>query len=111
MVGGFFALNGGFIDEGLGQIFYFAPDSIEWECLEMGYTDFIYWACTGDLNKYYDTMRWNGWESYIANMNGDQAISIYPPLFSKEAQSGIENCSKKPVPIKEIWDTYNQFKK
>lgn len=111
VVGGFFALNGGFIDEGIGQIFYFAPDTLEWECQEMGYTDFLHWACTGDLASFYEPFKWSEWESYISNLNGSQGVSIYPPLWSKEAkQNGIDNCSKKAVPIKELWEINNHFK-
>ncbi|RAV14853.1 DUF2625 family protein [Paenibacillus contaminans] len=111
VVGGFFALNCGFLDEGVGEIFYFAPDILDWEPLEMGYSDFVHWACTGDLHTFYETFRWNGWETYVADINGNQGISIYPPLWTKESnQQGIENCSKKTVPLEELWGLHNHMR-
>jgi hypothetical protein len=110
-VGGFFALNGGFINEGIGQVFYLSPDTLEWECLEMGYSDFLNWACTGDLETFYEPFRWGGWKTYVSNLNGNEGISFYPFLWSKEAkQIGIEKCSKKVVPIEELWGLNFHFR-
>lgn len=104
VIGGFFALNGGYFDEGKGEIFYLAPDTLAWECLEMGYTDFLNWACTGDLSGFYEPFRWNKWETIVPTLDGNQGISIYPYLWSNEAkESGIEKCSKKAVPLEELW--------
>lgn len=108
VVGGFFALNAGFMEEGIGEIFYFAPDTLEWECLEIGYSDFLNWACTGDLETFYEPYRWDG---YVCNLNGNEGISIYPFLWSREAkQIGIEKCSKKVVPIEELWELNFRFR-
>lgn len=38
--GGFFALNGGGLGEDVGSVYYFAPDTLNWESLDVGYTDF-----------------------------------------------------------------------
>jgi hypothetical protein len=38
VMGGVFALDGGALGDGRGQVFYFAPDSLAWEPMEMGYT-------------------------------------------------------------------------
>ena len=40
-VGGFFALNGGALGEERGNVYYFAPDSLAWETLGAGYSDFL----------------------------------------------------------------------
>lgn len=111
VIGGFFALNGGFIDEGIGHIFYFSPDTLDWEPLEMGYSDFLHWCCTGDVDTFYESFRWNGWETYVADIKGNQGVSIYPPLWTKESRKqGIENCSKKSVPLKELWELNNHLR-
>src|SRR5436190_17512085 len=46
-VGGFFAINGGAFGTDLKAVYYFAPDSLEWEVLGVGYSQFIHWACSG----------------------------------------------------------------
>ena len=53
VIGGFFALNGGDIGENLRNIYYFAPDTLEWEDMEMKYSDFIHWLCSDDINSFY----------------------------------------------------------
>ena len=40
-IGGFFMLNGGALGKDLGKIYYFAPDSLEFEPLNITYTEFL----------------------------------------------------------------------
>ena len=47
--GGYFALNGGGLDGTPGNVFYLPPDTLEWEDCELGYTDFLNWAFSGDF--------------------------------------------------------------
>jgi hypothetical protein len=108
VVGGFFAINGGYFSEGIGEIYYLSPDTLEWEWLEMGYSDFLFWACTGDMNGFYQQLRWKGWQQVIAQINTDEGISFYPFIWTEEGKD-IENCSKSIVSIKELWDMVNEF--
>jgi hypothetical protein len=39
-ISGFFAINGGQFKGERGHVFYFAPDALEWQSLDRGYTDF-----------------------------------------------------------------------
>ena len=56
VLGGFFALNGGrFAPEG-HSVWYFAPDTLEWEDTEKGYTDFLHWCLVGDLEALLRTL-------------------------------------------------------
>jgi len=108
IVGGFYAINVGALGSSIKNIFYFAPDSLEWEDIGMGYTDFINWALNGDLNLYYKSFRWIGWESDIKKISGDQGISIFPYLWTKEGKD-IEKCSKRAVSMKELWGIQNHL--
>ena len=40
-VGGFFAMKGGAFDGERGDIWYWLPDCLEWESLELRYTNFL----------------------------------------------------------------------
>ena len=51
-VGGFFAMNGGALGEDLKNVYYFAPDSLDWEPLNLGYSDFLHWTCAGKLDVF-----------------------------------------------------------
>jgi hypothetical protein len=99
-VGGFFALDGGAFGPGKGSVFYFAPDLLEWEDTEKGYSDFVAWAMAGDLDQFYENARWPEWKEDIRAMSLDQGMSIHPPLWSKEYET--EEVSRKPVPMPEL---------
>lgn len=99
-VGGFFALDGGAFGQGEGEVFYFAPDTLEWESTEKGYSDFVAWAMTGDLDEFYENARWPEWREEVGAMSLDQGMSIRPPLWSKEYET--EEVSRKPVPMVEL---------
>ena len=106
LAGGFFALNGGcFASEG-HNVYYFAPDTLEWEDTELSYSDFCEWLANGDLELFYRTFRWSGWENDIAALKGNEAISYYPPLWTEEGSA--ERSSRKAVPVAELWNLYIQ---
>lgn len=100
VVGGFFALNGGGLGE-LPSIYYFAPDTLEWEDTELTYSEFVIWLASGRLNQFYETMRWNGWQDEVDRLSPDRAIHFYPPLWTEEGS--VDTSSKKAMPIAEFW--------
>jgi hypothetical protein len=102
VIGGFFALDGGGLGGKVGSMFYFAPDSLRWEAMDMGYSDFVYWCFTGDLAKYYADYRWKGWQEDVKNLPGNEVFGFYPFLWAK-AES-LECRSRKPIPIAEQYD-------
>lgn len=101
-VGGFFALNGGAFDGKQGEVYYFAPDTLEWEGMDMQYSDFLNWACKGDMSTFYETFRWKGWREEIQSINGDKGILIYPFLWAKG--DSVSNRARSVVPIEELWN-------
>jgi hypothetical protein len=101
VLGGFFALNGGLFEGEIGDVFYFAPDILEWERTEIGYSDLLYWACSGDLQQFYKTFRWDGWEQEVQKVCGNEGILIYPPLWAKGEE--IRKRARSIVPIEELW--------
>ncbi len=101
-IGGFFAINGGAFEGPLGDVFYLPPDSLKWEDLGRGYTAFLQFLFDGDLAKFYEGQRWNGWSEEVAKTAGDRAYAIYPFLWSKEGGT-IDERSRKDVPIEELW--------
>ncbi|MFB6366542.1 DUF2625 family protein [Paenibacillus elgii] len=104
VAGGFFALNGGAFEGKPGDVFYFAPDTLEWESLDMGFSDFLYWACFGDVQKFYETFRWEGWAEEVRHIDGDQGVSIYPFLWANGGP--VIDRARSVVPIEELWNIY-----
>jgi Protein of unknown function DUF2625 len=102
VVGGSFALNGGALPGPLGHVHYFAPDSLEWESLEHGYSDFLAWTLSGDLETFYGGQRWPGWLPEVEGLPGDRAFAIYPFLWAKGPP--VAERSRRPVPMAELFD-------
>lgn len=110
VVGGLFAINiTRFNDNNL--IWYFAPDTLDWECLDMKYNEFLAWTFQENIDEFYETMRWKNWEEDVKGFEINKAILVYPFLWAKECD--IENATKKLVAIDEIismnFDYSNKF--
>ncbi len=101
-LGGFFALNGGAFEGPLGNVFYLAPDTLEWEDLECGYSGLLRFLFQGDVATFYEGQRWSGWVEDVGATVGDRAFSIFPFLSVSEG-GPIDARSRKAVPVEELW--------
>jgi hypothetical protein len=111
VLGGFFAINGGAFGQAtLGNIYYLAPESLEWEPLEFGYSDFLFFCFSSNLEGFYEHMRWHGWQQEVAQLDGNQGFSSLPPLFTEEGKD-LNKVSRKAVPIAELWGIHNDFRR
>nr|WP_198530114.1 DUF2625 domain-containing protein [Flavobacterium sp. Root935] len=102
-LGGFYILNGGALRTDLGNVYYFSPDNLEYEPLDITYSQFLEFCFNNDLDKFYSGSRWENWKSDVAVLKGDQVFSFYPFLWSEEA-SDINKVYRKPVPIEEQYN-------
>ncbi|SMC59254.1 DUF2625 family protein [Lentzea albidocapillata] len=107
VLGGEFALNG--MDPARsgrpgepGQIVYFAPDTLEWETFDGGYSHWLMWMLAGGLAEYYSTVFWPSWREEAAALGLGEGIAMYPPLWSAEGSADIAGTSRKPVPMPEL---------
>lgn len=62
----------------MGTIHYLAPDTLQWENLEVGYSDFLYWLLTGPIESFYETFNWK-----IEIMIWNRSMEIIPSLLSR----------------------------
>jgi hypothetical protein len=104
VLGGFFAMNGGRFSAEGHTIWYFAPDTLEWEDTNLGFTDFLIWCLSGELEQFYTPYRWPEWQAEVASLAGDKAFSIFPPLFLESLS--IEQRSRRAVPVQELYELY-----
>ena len=103
ILGGLFAINGGaFGQEGLGQMYYLAPDTLSWEPMNCGYSEFVSWTLGGDIHMFYKPFYWDGWQEEVSKLNGNQVFSFFPFLCTKEGQQ-IEKVSRKVVSMEESY--------
>ena len=111
VMGGFYAINYGGISidpNSLRKVFYFSPDNLFWEPMDRGYGEFLEFCLNGDLNDYYHSFYWDGWEKEIGKLNGSQGISCVPFLFLKEGKD-VNKVSRKAVPIEDLWFLYQDL--
>ncbi len=108
VVGGMYAINAGGLGTDMGKMYYFAPESLAWEALDLTYSDFLNFCFNGDVKGFYKDFHWEGWEKDIIKVIGDQAFSFMPFLWTKEG-TDLNKVSKKPVPIEEVYSLNTKF--
>jgi Protein of unknown function DUF2625 len=101
-LGGLFAINGGAFGTDLGEIYYLAPDDGKWEAQHITYTEFINFCFVGNMDQYYDGLRWKNWKDEIGKISGDEGYFIYPYLWTKEGKD-ITKDTRKIVPMGELY--------
>lgn len=100
--GGFFALNGGAFGDDQGNLYYWPPDGLEWEPLELGYSDLFCWSLSGKLAEFYADLRWRTWRDDVIPLSGDRCFSFYPFLWTSEGS--IATSDRRDVPVAEGFD-------
>lgn len=108
VIGGFFAIDGGRLGDGKGEVHYFAPDSLSWEGIDMSYSGWLDAMLDNSINDFNAENRWTGWEREAAACALDSGISIYPGLWTAESRP-IEKTSRKAVPMEELWSIEQDF--
>ncbi|MGF6849945.1 hypothetical protein QFZ51_005180 [Chitinophaga sp. W3I9] len=102
-IGGFYLLNGGGLGKDLGNVYYFSPDNLEYEQMDLTYTQFLDFCFNNDLDKFYEGSRWTNWRDEVSKLNGDKVFNFYPFLWTKEGKDINEN-SRRAISIEEQYD-------
>ncbi len=106
VIGGTFAVDGGALGLSVGDVCYFAPDSLRWESLALGHGAFVSTMLGGAATQFYGGLRWPGWEDDCSRLPLDQGVALYPPPFSIEGRDGA-SVSRRHVPMRELLDFYD----
>ncbi|HEU5166710.1 MAG TPA: DUF2625 domain-containing protein [Chitinophagaceae bacterium] len=99
-IGGYFAINGGEFGSDLGKTYYLSPDNLEWEPLDLTYSDFLNFCFNGNLEDFYSNLRWTNWRDEVSKLDGDKVYNFFPPLWSKEGKD-VNKSSRKSLPVEE----------
>jgi len=109
--GGFFALNGGALGKDFGKVYYFAPDCLEWEPMNIEYSKFVWWCMSERVSKFYEGLRWTSWKEDVSRLSADRCFIWFPPLWTK--QGGLDKSHRGDAPAAETWgfsmDTRSQL--
>lgn len=103
VTGGFFGLNGGRWVDDPGGVYYWGPDTLAWTKLGTTYSGWLQWVLNGQLERFYETLRWAGWQEEIAPLSPDQGMSIYPFPWAPEG-GPIASRSRRAIPLRELWE-------
>ena len=105
ILGGLFAIN----IEKLNSIEYFAPDTLEWEDLEIDYKEFLYWITTNQLDTFYQELIVPDLLTLDLSLEKNEVVLTYPFIWSMEyTPSGAV---RKIVPFKELLEMNADFYK
>lgn len=83
-----------------GNVAYFAPDCLEWEPMEITFSEFLYWTFHGDTDTFYKDYRWDNWKFDLKKIGNDKGISFYPFLWS--SADSLESRYREEIPMSEI---------
>lgn len=94
ILGGLFGLKDGYV-------YYFAPDTNEWENLEVYYTQFLDWLINkpNKVNQFYELYRWNNWYEDCKKIKLTEGYHFYPLL---QSSYDIEKRDRKIISIDEL---------
>ena len=103
ILGGLFAIN----IEKLNSIEYFAPDTLEWEDLEIDYKEFLYWVTTNQLDIFYQELIVPNLLTLDLSLEKNEVVLTYPFIWPMEyTPSGAV---RKIVPFKELLEMNADF--
>jgi hypothetical protein len=67
---------------------------------ERGYGDWLAAMIGGAMTGFYQDLRWPGWADEVSACRLDEAINVFPPLWTKEGKD-LNAVSRRPVPMSE----------
>ncbi|MCH5683103.1 DUF2625 domain-containing protein [Niabella sp. W65] len=77
VLGGFFMINGGGLGSALGKLYYLSPDNLEYEPLDLTYTEFLHFCFNNGLEEFYKGYRWRNWRTDVSKLTGDRVFSFF----------------------------------
>ncbi|MCC2316091.1 DUF2625 family protein [Cellulomonas xiejunii] len=109
VLGGVFAIDGGALGIGPGEVCYRGPDTLRWVGLGAGHGAFVMSALDGALgDDFYEGLRWSSWREDVTALQLDEGMHLWPPPFSAEGRAA-ETVSRRPAPHAELVAYYDDL--
>ncbi|MEU7902534.1 DUF2625 family protein [Actinoplanes sp. NPDC049118] len=89
-------------------VHYFGPEDLEWQDLELGYGDWLHAMLTGAVTRFYEGLRWPGWEAEVAGVALDEGINALPPPWTREGKD-LSAVSRRPIRLAELVSVHQEF--
>jgi hypothetical protein len=107
VMGGRFAIDGGGLGVASGEVCYFGPDTLTWDGLGGGHSDFVEAVVSGAMGATFADLRWSTWQRDVEAVALDHGFSTYPPPFSEQGRD-VNRVSRRPVPLHELFAFYDE---
>lgn len=108
-LGGYFCINGGKLGADIGMIYYFAPDTLDFEALEITYSELIHFFLVGDTAQFYATFRWNNWLQDTQQLDLNRVFDFFPPLWTQEGKN-INETMRQTVSAEQQFEIMHEFR-
>lgn len=101
--GGFFSW-----ERATQTVAYFAPDTLQWEDLELGYGQWLGAMLSDRFATFYEDLRCEAWQATSPDINADRTLLFAPPLWTSQRK-------RPPVPsrgsvgVGETWTIQQEF--
>ncbi|GGQ73396.1 DUF2625 family protein [Couchioplanes azureus] len=92
-----------------GDVCYFGPDTLQWEYVGAGHGGWLSWIAEGGTAEFYDALRWPGWREEVRPLPLTHGITIFPFLWSREAQQNLAGTTRQPSPMAELFSLQDEF--
>lgn len=109
VLGGYFCLNGGGLGKDVGKVYYFAPDTLDFEPLDISYSDLIWFFLLGDTEQFYASFRWKEWQKEVLELDVNSVFDFFPPLWTKEGKN-INESMKQVIATQECFVIQQDFR-
>lgn len=101
VVGGFFAVNSGAYGDD-PDMYYWAPDSLQWEPIGFEFDFFFRWSLSSAVSDFYQHVRWSNWAGDIATaLPTDHCFVFEPPLWTK--QGTVSGGKRDTLPVADLY--------
>ncbi len=96
-IGGFYLLNGGGLGDDIEKVSYFSPDSLDYEPLDVTYTEFLDFCFNNNLDEFYQGYRRTNWKDKVSELSADKVFNFYPPLWTEEGKDLTKSLRKAVI--------------
>ncbi len=92
-----------------GDVCYFGPDTLAWESVGAGHGAWLSWIASGAITQFYESLRWPDWQAETRSLPMSHGISVYPFLWSREAQQDLASTTRQPASMTELFSLQDEF--
>lgn len=100
VLGGYFCINGGILGKDVGNIYYFAPDTLDFEPLDVNYSQLINFFFSGNIEQFYEGFHWKNEEQDLRDISADEVFNFAPPLWTAEGKN-LDESTIRLIPADE----------